>query len=624
MAFFPLLAISVILFDSWSYAATQQFSIELAWATRAPDGFERPQILVNGQSPGPALVIDQYDEVEFLVCNKLNESTPVHFHGIEQLNTPWSDGVPGLSQKPIPPQGEFLYKWTATEYGTYWYHGHYRSQLNDGLFGPIYVRPCATQAMPFSKISSDPGVLASLARAEENPQLVTISDWSHVTSAEYLQIENATNADVYCTNSILINGKGRVDCLTEAQQHQALAPPFQALFDGPLQGTWMSENGCSPFTPVTQANYTANLSALPEIITGCQATNSPLQEFDVDPRDGWVSFNFISATAIQAPVLSIDEHPMWVYAVDGRYVVPQKVDGLQIFNGERYSVMVQLNKRPGSYTIRASNFGLNQLISGFATMKYTRGGGGRGWHNGGWGRNGQNRNPWKQTPSTPSFTYGGFPISPNITLLNETLLLPFENAPPSRRVDQTHILRLARAGAPWKWTLDGTTSYPMQPVEFAENAPLLYNPTSIDAQTPNLVIRTQNNTWIDLIIVSTEPLGPPHPMHKHSNKAYVIGSGVGVWNHTTVEEAALAQPQAFNFETPLLRDGYITPAAAGAPTWLAIRYHVVNPGAFMLHCHIQPHLAGGMAVAFLDGVDAWPVVPGEYGKNGGGGNGIGR
>lgn len=29
------------------------------------------------------------------------------------------------------------------------------------------------------------------------------------------------------------------------------------------------------------------------------------------------------------------------------------------------------------------------------------------------------------------------------------------------------------------------------------------------------------------------------------------------------------------------------------PTWLALRYHVVNPAAFLLHCHIQVHLRGG-------------------------------
>lgn len=524
-----------------------------------------------------------------------------------QLNTPWADGVPGLSQRPIPAQGEFLYKWSANEYGTYWYHSHYKSQLSDGLFGPIYIRPSAPQDRPFNKISNDLRALASLRRAEEHPQLVTISDWTHVTSAELIQIQNDTNQDVYCTNSILFNGRGRVNCLTEEQQHQELAPPFQAIFQGPLRGTWLSENGCAPFTPFLQGTYPSNLSALPPSITECQPTNAPLQDFKVNPRDKWVSFNFISAATLQAPVISIDEHPMWVYAIDGRYVEPKRVEGLQIFNGERYSVMVQLNKRPGVYTIRASNFGLNQLISGFATLTYSRGG--------------RHRGNWKQTKSTPYFTLGGFPVSPNVTELNETLVVPFENVPPPREVDQTHILRIGRFGAPWIWTLDGDESYPMMPKEYAEDQPLLYYPDSMNAQNGDLVIRTKNDTWVDIIVVSTEAIGPPHPMHKHSNKAYVIGSGVGPWNWSNVAEAAAVQPHSFNFDTPLLRDGYNTPIAAGAPSWLAIRYHVVNPGAFMLHCHIQTHLAGGMAVAILDGADVLPGVPAEYGAKGEG-NGI--
>lgn len=51
---------------------------------------------------------------------------------------------------------------------------------------------------------------------------------------------------------------------------------------------------------------------------------------------------------------------------------------------------------------------------------------------------------------------------------------------------------------------------------------------------------------------------------------------------------------------------------------MVLRYEVVNPGAFLFHCHVQTHMAGGMAVAMLDGVDAWPTVPLEYAN----GNGI--
>ena len=50
------------------------------------------------------------------------------------------DGVPGVSQKAIQPGDTFTYKWTATQYGTYWYHGHVKGQLEDGLFGPIQIK----------------------------------------------------------------------------------------------------------------------------------------------------------------------------------------------------------------------------------------------------------------------------------------------------------------------------------------------------------------------------------------------------------------------------------------------------------------------------------------------------
>lgn len=51
-----------------------------------------------------------------------------------------TDGVPGLSQKSIEPGCTFNYKWTATQYGTYWYHAHSKGQLEDGLLGPINIR----------------------------------------------------------------------------------------------------------------------------------------------------------------------------------------------------------------------------------------------------------------------------------------------------------------------------------------------------------------------------------------------------------------------------------------------------------------------------------------------------
>jgi FtsP/CotA-like multicopper oxidase with cupredoxin domain len=58
------------------------------------------------------------------------------------------------------------------------------------------------------------------------------------------------------------------------------------------------------------------------------------------------------------------------------------------------------------------------------------------------------------------------------------------------------------------------------------------------------------------------------------------------------------------------RDTFVT--APNGEAWIAIRYQVVNPGAFLLHCHMETHFMSGMGMVLLDGVDAWPEVPARY------------
>lgn len=77
-----------------------------------------------------------------------------------------------------------------------------------------------------------------------------------------------------------------------------------------------------------------------------------------------------------------------------------------------------------------------------------------------------------------------------------------------------------------------------------------------------------------------------------------------------MDEAIAAQPHSFNLVNPPYRDTFITKFEGSA--WIALRYQAVNPGPWMFHCHIEPHMAGGMSTTILDGVDAWPRIPDEY------------
>lgn len=95
----------------------------------------------NGQIPGPTLRVTEGDRVRITLVNHLPVPTTIHWHGID---VPLAmDGVPGLSQEPVPPGGSFTYVFTATNPGTRWYHSHVDSnlQIQLGLFGAIIVDP---------------------------------------------------------------------------------------------------------------------------------------------------------------------------------------------------------------------------------------------------------------------------------------------------------------------------------------------------------------------------------------------------------------------------------------------------------------------------------------------------
>ncbi|KAL2833933.1 multicopper oxidase-domain-containing protein [Aspergillus pseudoustus] len=565
---------------------TVSFQVSLTWEDWQPAGIPRKMILANSQFPAAPLELKQGDDVEFLVTNNMPFSTSVHFHGIEQQDTPWSDGVPGLSQMPIAPGDSFLYKWRATNYGSYFYHAHKRGQQEDGMYGAIHIRPDASIEKPFALIAGDNADLKAMENAESNTTPILLSDVRQLTSEQLWQAEIAGGRDAFCANALLVNGKGTVTCLGRQTIDESTTIPQRMV----LGNQSLTDTGCLPPTnEVAQGNYPHNISAFPpSVFSECTPSYGMTERLYPDASQPYVSYDLVSAAVISTISFAIDEHPLYVYAIDGHYVEPTLVDTITLTNGARYSVLVKLDKPAGDYTIRVANNGVNQILNGSALMTYHNGAG------------------VQQRPSEPSISIVGAPTSSQIRVLNESTIVPFPSQAVSEvQVAQTHVLRIHRHGESYLWTL-GNSSFPLS---LEEAAPLLFYPSTGEK---DLTIRTNNGTWVDLIFDVDGDLQPPHPIHKHSNKFFVLGQGDGKWNYSSVTEAAQIVPESFNFETPQIRDTFVTPPAAAGPTWLALRYHVVNPGAFLLHCHIQVHLNGGMALALLDGVDEWPEVPEEY------------
>jgi FtsP/CotA-like multicopper oxidase with cupredoxin domain len=101
-----------------------------------------PGLGYNGQWPGPTIRVNQGDKVRAEFTNNLNETTGVHFHGVE-FEDFFMDGVPFVTQTPIIPGDTFAYEFTAVNAGSLMYHSHHNAtdQVGRGLLGAFLVDP---------------------------------------------------------------------------------------------------------------------------------------------------------------------------------------------------------------------------------------------------------------------------------------------------------------------------------------------------------------------------------------------------------------------------------------------------------------------------------------------------
>lgn len=104
------------------------------------NGVQRKVLGINGKYPGPLIEAFEGDTLRVRVTNKIpSQKTMLHFHGMTMNQTNFYDGSPTITQCGINSGETFTYEFSATPPGTYWYHGHWETQMIDGLVGPLVV-----------------------------------------------------------------------------------------------------------------------------------------------------------------------------------------------------------------------------------------------------------------------------------------------------------------------------------------------------------------------------------------------------------------------------------------------------------------------------------------------------
>jgi FtsP/CotA-like multicopper oxidase with cupredoxin domain len=123
------------------------------------------------------------------------------------------DGVNGVTQCPIAPGDYFVYNFTATQYGSSWYHSHYSVQYADGAVGPMTLHgPTSTE---WDEAISPPLIM---------------TDWGHNTAF-------AAVTEGLADQDILLNGRGNVTNYNNTIKNETeVQPLYQVVFEGPQKG----------------------------------------------------------------------------------------------------------------------------------------------------------------------------------------------------------------------------------------------------------------------------------------------------------------------------------------------------------------------------------------------------
>ena len=258
----------------------------------------------GGQVPGPEIRVRKGQVLQALLVNQLPVETSVHWHGVAIRND--MDGVPGMTQAPVPTGREFTYRFAVAQSGTYWYHPHAGVQLDRGLYGPLIVEDPAEPA------------------AYDHDWTVVLDDWIDGTG--------------YTPNQVLAALRSGMGGMSMAAASPSPSPMMSSM-------SGMSSGPTGP-NPVLSGARSALLGGdagdvrYPYYLINGRVRGAPRM---ATARPGQrARIRFINAAADTAFRVALGGHQMTVTHTDGYPVVPVRADALLIGMGERYDVQVTL------------------------------------------------------------------------------------------------------------------------------------------------------------------------------------------------------------------------------------------------------------------------------------------
>ncbi|KAM9904082.1 hypothetical protein OXX79_002972 [Metschnikowia pulcherrima] len=604
MHFFPstiLLYLAFLAHPCTAVMRTYKFVLEDRYL--AQDGIYKAVKTINGISPGPVIEADENDWITVTVTNKLQVAASIHFHGILQQDTPWADGVPGVTQWPISSGNNYTYTFQVKDQcGAFWYHSHFRGYSSDGLYGLIYLRPGKLRERPYQLVTNVTAELDLLLQLEQNPAFLIADDTFHETTDVVFLRMFQHGIDPLCIRSILVNGKGRSLChrprtfrrLAAKNQFLMTIPEFDSL--GCVKDPSLTDFQGAPIDHVALA--------APGYSPPCQASTSALHVHYTEGKS-WQYINVLNAGGQNTKAFSIDDHPFYLVAVDGVFVHPSKYHSLLIPVGSRCTILVETSpakhdtSRP--FLIRFAASHTPQYIEGLALLVY--------------GDKGSARDFSDIDVDLTEYSHGtryqdldGKLVSRSDRACWSHETKPYEASSMLTNVSAADVTYnfLLRMFDTVQFTMFENMA--QLPPDFELSKPLLeaWSDGTLDEISGPAVLspRLKKGQVVDIIINNNKHIN--HPVHLHGHYVHLLSySTHETFPYDSLLEASTGNCSTLRLVNPPLLDVVLVPVGGHA----VLRFTADNPGIWLLHCHNVGHLMGGMGAVLLESLEDIPAQP---------------
>ncbi|XP_061185783.1 uncharacterized protein LOC133193882 [Saccostrea echinata] len=546
------------------------------------DGDFRMVYAINGQIPGPEIVVTEGDTVVIRIRNRLKvEGLTIHWHGLLHRGTPWMDGASMISQCPILPGQSFEYRFIAEPVGTHWYHAHTNTMRSDGLSGAFVVLPKQLgkplYSAEFIAVIQDWTKRSAAETAETyRSRLFGLEEYDgKCQPSEYMPDGGAS---IFALNVGLVNGRGR-------------------------RYTDKSESGEKPYIP--------------------------LETFTVQ-KGGTYRFRIINVGFASPFKISFEAHIISVLAFDGNEVEEQECDAVVISPGESVDIKLKANRSPSNYYITIETLPTRTIWGPIEKSRKTRA-----------ILNYHGVNQFQEPSSIPRLCtahnpcyvvnqiYGLPPFDSN------TLIIPLSSLRSTRAVLSRfpvpvespisslqefffhfHIYRGHPAinGIRFIYPTSALQTYPQGRV--TTPCPTSHCTTQSCRCTHTIKLGIDNTIQF---VFFTRGIKAPHPIHFHGHQFHVVKIGYPEYDPITgnatapnqdirclnddCTEATWANPSwhygvpGLNLKNPPLKDTVNIPWGG----YVVVRITADNPGYWLLHCHLAHHQSLGMSLVLQEG-----------------------